>query len=561
MAFRILAYVRTPMLMFVVVPLSFLLNQYRQVRQAWRQFNRQVGTHGHKERCQVVVEQIKQWNEEGRPKLLRTARPNWASMSTKLSTNKESCALISTSHLNHILEIDEENLTITCEPSVPMGQITQALLPKKLALKCQIEMESLTIGGIASGWGLETNSYEHGFFQESVCAYEICTSAGEVIHVTKESNPDLFYALPWSHGSIGFLLSVKVQLIRVQPYVKITYVPTFSNEELVSKLEDYTINNPSYTFVEATIYTKDKAVIQLGEFVDDYPASRYNGINHFWKPFYYKHVESFLEKGEDWEVVPIKHFYHRFTRSIFWELEAMIPFSNHPIYRVLWGWMGAPEVSLLKLFRGPAIRKSSVWAHVVQESIMPLKHLKEGVEKFDEWFGVYPLLVFPIRIYGRGKHSGFLTPKSDDDLLPGKDYGMWVDLGAYGVPREVKQGRPWDPHVEIRKMEDWTRDVGGFQATYTDMFCTNREFRQMFNHDLYDSQRAKYRCLDAFPEVFNKIKPEKGIVDLTKILELEGTIIESIEEKKDGNKSASEFLKQRVSHASNFQGQRILPSS
>ena len=36
------------------------------------------------------------------------------------------------------------------------------------------------------------------------------------------------------------------------------------------------------------------------------------------------------------EVVPLKHFLHRFTRSIFWELEDMIPFSNHPLYRCLW---------------------------------------------------------------------------------------------------------------------------------------------------------------------------------------------------------------------------------
>ena len=28
---------------------------------------------------------------------------------------------------------------------------------------------------------------------------------------------------------------------------------------------------------------------------------------------------------------------------------------------------------------------------------MPLHRLTEGIDKFDEWFGVYPLLVFPVR--------------------------------------------------------------------------------------------------------------------------------------------------------------------
>jgi len=131
-----------------------------------------------------------------------------------------------------------------------------------------------------------------------------------------------------------------------------------------------------------------------------------------------------------------------------------------------------------------------------------------------------------MRIYGRGKHSGFLTPRQEN-MLPGKNYGMWVDLGAYGVPRSVKQGKRWDAKGEIREMEHWTRDHDGFQATYSDLFCTNKEFRQMFNHDLYDSQRIKYKCLDAFPEVYDKIKPEKGIVDLSDIL---------IEEEEQGGK-------------------------
>ena len=529
--FRILAFVRTPMLMFIVVPMSFAISIYRIVREWFRGLFRSPtkARLGHDQRCQRVVDQILYWNQLGRPCKLRTARPNWASMSTKLSSNKNECQLIDVSHLNHILDIDVKAMTVTCEPNVTMGQLTQALLPMKLALKCQVEMESLTIGGLSLGFGLETNSFTHGLFQETVREYKLVTSKGDIIKVSPESDPRLFYAIPWSHGSLGFLLSVKVDLIPVTPYVKITYVPTYSAKELVTKLQQYTLvdtkkdgtnggsSNP--IFVEATMYSKEKAVIQLGEFVNE-PGPKFNRINSFWKPFYYKHVETFLQKGQDWEVVPIRDFYHRFTRSIFWELEDMIPFSNHPIYRILWGWLGAPEVSLLKLFQGPVVRRASVYAHVVQESIMPLHRLDEGIQNFDQWFGVYPLLVFPIRIFDRGDpQSGFLTPRlKEQNLQPGKDWGMWVDLGAYGVPRSVKQGKPWDPKIAVRQMEAWTRQVGGWQAPYTDLFCTRQEFRHMFNHTLYDEQRKKYQAEDAFPEVYDKIKPEAGIVDLTDIV-------------------------------------------
>jgi len=50
-----------------------------------------------------------------------------------------------------------------------------------------------------------------------------------------------------------------------------------------------------------------------------------NRINDFWKPFYFRWVETFLEKGKGEDIVPLKHFLHRFTRSVFWELEDMIP--------------------------------------------------------------------------------------------------------------------------------------------------------------------------------------------------------------------------------------------
>mmetsp|Transcript_3665 Transcript_3665/g.10525 ORF Transcript_3665/g.10525 Transcript_3665/m.10525 type:complete len:577 (-) Transcript_3665:395-2125(-) len=516
--FRVMAQLRTPILMFIVVPLSYAKWLYTSVREHLRRARAGPPSYaGHDERVAKVVADIKLWNAEGRKNRMRTARPNWASMSTKLSSNKGTANKINTAHLNHILDVDEEAMTITCEPMVTMGMITEYLLPKDLALVVQVEMESITIGGISMGFGMETNSHRTGLFQETVVAYEICTPDADILKVTEESDPELFRALPWSHGSLGFLMSVTVRMQRIKPFVRITYVPTYSTKDLASKMETLATQENSPSFLEATIYTRDKAVIQCAEFCDA-PATaeekrRYNGINWWWKPFYYKWVETFIEKGESWEIVPTKHFYHRFTRSIFWEIEDMIPFSNHPIYRLFWGWMGAPEVSLLKLFQGPVIRKASVYAHVVQESIMPIRHLGEGVERFDDWYGVYPLLVFPIRVYDRGDLSGFLKPEKKN-LLPGKNYGIWVDLGAYGAPRRVKQGKNWDAKYNIREMEHWTREKGGWQATYTDVFATRKEFRAMFNHELYDKQRRRLGCLDAFPEVYDKIKPESGIVDL-----------------------------------------------
>ena len=41
----------------------------------------------------------------------------------------------------------------------------------------------------------------------------------------------------------------------------------------------------------------------------------------------------------------------------------------------------------------------------------------------------------------------------------------------------------------------------------------------MFDHTLYDAMRKKYNAEDAFPDIYEKIRPEAGLVDETKITE------------------------------------------
>ena len=79
----------------------------------------------------------------------------------------------------------------------------------------------------------------------------------------------------------------------------------------------------------------------------------------------------------------------------------------------------------------------------------------------------------------------------------------------------IKQGKTWDAKKNIREMEHWTRDIGGFQALYTDVFATNQELRQMFDHSLVDKLKDKYGLHNAHPEIYDKIRPEPGIVDLS----------------------------------------------
>lgn len=60
----------------------------------------------------------------------------------------------------------------------------------------------------------QTSSHRHGLFQHTCTAFEIVLPSGEMVRATATENPELFAAIPWSHGTLGFLVGVEVKVGR-----------------------------------------------------------------------------------------------------------------------------------------------------------------------------------------------------------------------------------------------------------------------------------------------------------------------------------------------------------
>lgn len=57
-----------------------------------------------------------------------------------------------------------------------------------------------------------------------------------------------------------------------------------------------------------------------------------------------------------------------------------------------------------------------------------------------------------------------------------------------------------------RKVENFVIQHKGFQMLYADTYTTRDEFRQMFDHTLYDKVRDTLPyCKEAFPEIYGKV--------------------------------------------------------
>ncbi len=110
-----------------------------------------------------------------------------------------------------------------------------------------------------------------------------------------------------------------------------------------------------------------------------------------------------------------------------------------------------------------------------------------------------------------GPSSGMLSCKKK---YKDRDYGFYFDLAAYGIPPAVLDiPEKYNLVDSILELERYTHDKGGFLTPYTDIFFSREEYREMYDHTLYDQVRKQYGSDEAFPEVYDKIKPEFDVLE------------------------------------------------
>ncbi|RLN74654.1 hypothetical protein DYB28_004945, partial [Aphanomyces astaci] len=194
-----------------------------------------------------------------------------------------------------------------------------------------------------------------------------------------------------------------------------------------------------------------------------------------------KHVEAKFDTPET-EFMPLRDYFHRHSRSIFWEIQDIIPFGNSTWFRYLLGWLVPPKVSLLKLTQSDAIKELYDNHHFIQDMLVPMSCLHDALHLFHQEVHVRTCMLNTDN-KGQGRTS------------------LFVDIGAYGVPSVAN----FHPVHTTRRIEAFVRNHHGFQMMYADSYMSETEFEAMFDHSLYDQMRAKYDCAGAFPRVFGKV--------------------------------------------------------
>lgn len=157
--------------------------------------------------------------------------------------------------------------SVKVEPLVTMGQLTATLKPLGWTIPVLPEMDDLTVGGLVMGTGIESTSHKSGLFQHICLSYELVLCDGSVVKCSKNDNPDLYYSVPWSYGTLGILTAVELKLIPATNYVKLTYHPIRNLEDICGRFTSASYDDQN-DFVEGIMFDKNNGVVMTGNFVD-----------------------------------------------------------------------------------------------------------------------------------------------------------------------------------------------------------------------------------------------------------------------------------------------------
>lgn len=509
---------REAVIIGVALPASTLATALYKLKSA---FTRRSAPSDHDRRVARIVADVRRYaqaraaGEGWAQKPLRTDRKGAASLNTRMA-DKSGSQTVHMSDLTAILDVDERRGVVRLEPFATVGDVAARLDRMGLQLEATIEMKDATLGGLVMALGMTTHSHVCGLVHDTVTAYEIVTAKGELVRATADNeHADLFRALPWSHGTLGLLVALEMRVIPAPTHVRMVYRPFYSLEAYAEAYQRLVTMDAPPHFVEAIIFRRDRAVIMEGHLATEEEVRagtlRVNPVDRYYKPLFYKHVESMLDLGEDArheELVPMVDYLMRHDRSMCMCLAQILPTANEPWFRYTMGWMLPPNTTFLKGTRPEAERVNTIRKQVWQEYAFPAEHFAEMVAHVDEAFEIYPLLAYPCKVID---HGGLVRlPKNRGEPYSGApETTAFLDIGVYGFPQRIKDGDERFPTVtKVRALEQKARSLGGFLHTYCDVFSTEEEFMEMFDHTLWLEMRSRYGADGVFPTIYEKVKPE-----------------------------------------------------
>lgn len=452
----------------------------------------------HRLNVKAISQQLKKYYKEG-----KKVRIYHGSTNSTRTQKFQKTGIIDISHLNKILTVNAEEKIALVEPNVPMDALVKETLKFNLLPPVVMEFPGITVGGGIQGGAGESSSFKWGGFHNCFLEYEVVLGNGTIVQATTKNNPDLFYGIPCTYGSLGIITMAKLKLIPTKQFVKLTYYKVNSFTQALNLIGEMV--NKKIDFIDGILFSKNLGVIMAGTLSDkdNLPGVTFRKATDDW---FYLHAEKIIKKHILYEeLVPLEDYLFRFDRGGFWVGHYPFQKLNIPFNKIT-RFLINPLMKTRVLYR--FLQAINISQHfLIQDIALPKNKALQFLKYVDKRTHIYPIWLCPLAPTRKEKFSPALL---DTDLVI--DVGVWGKItDNYNLSLKLN-----------RKIENITQKLGGRKVLYAHAYYPKGEFWKIYDFKSYDNLRIKYRAQKTFPDIYEKVrvkdkyKPSiiKGLLDV-----------------------------------------------
>ncbi len=421
-------------------------------------------------------------------------------------------ARLDVSDLTHVVDLDPVSRTARVQGMTTYEDLVAATLPHGLMPLVVPQLRTITLGGAVTGLGIEASSFRSGLPHESVLEAEILTGDGEVVVARPQGDhADLFRTFPNSYGSLGYALSLTIELERVHPYVALQHVRFGSlaavQDAIGEIMRTRAWDGETVDFLDGVVFSRDETYLTLGRWTDSVVGqpdpSDYTGQQIFYRSL----------QQRDRDLLTVHDYLWRWDTDWFWCSRAFG--AQQPVVRRLWPrsklrsdvyWkIVAFENRHHVMARLDARRGRPPRERVVQDVEIPLSRTAEFLDWFLREVPIEPVWLCPIQ----------LRPTSASD-----DHQTYGDAGE--APWPLYPMSPGQPYVNVgfwstvsiepghedgdvnRAIEDEVGRLGGHKSLYSDAFYDEPTFDRLYGGSEYRPVKKRYDPGGRLPTLYDK---------------------------------------------------------
>jgi len=363
------------------------------------------------------------------------------------------------------------------------------------------ELKTITIGGAATGIGIESSSFRRGFVHETVEEMDILCGDG-VVRTCRADGPDsdLFHAFPNSYGTLGYALRLRVRLDKARRNVRLAYAKFADPSAFLDAMAEACLrgqdpSNGGPDFVEGVAFGPSEYVLSQGWRTDEAgPTSDIAGKVPYFKTLRTKEADLLTARDHLW----------RWDADWFWcsrPLGFQKPLVRSLVPRRL--LRSTTYMAILKFYRRHRLEQRIHAARkilglpfngeepVIQDVEIPLRNSAEFLRFYWKTLDIRPLWICPVQpLPSKSPWTLYDLP-----LSLHLNFGFW---SAVETREDLPQG-----HFN-RLLEREVVRLSGHKSLYSSSYFEEDEFWQIYNGPAYRALKAKYDPRNALPDLYEK---------------------------------------------------------